>query len=231
MKQRRRFERRPYQTLAQLAGYEPEEAEPVAVQPEPVAVNTATPEKVLEVNTATTPKPIQPQLRPVAVRKPDRHDANRERVNFWMDTQQKQEMKEFAARYGMDLTDFFIQAAVRFMEGVAVRTAAGVAVNTSHDDLMIWKTADDIIMLYARLTGNRWKPADDKVGRAYNEADRRLVEIGILNTLLNAKGKRINSFAYFIPEIDEAMAVRLSDETIEIMLPRRREQWAKRGKR
>jgi hypothetical protein len=75
------------------------------------------------------------------------------------------------------------------------------------------------------LTGNRWKPADDRCAAQFNEADRRLIEIGILNTLLNAKGKKINSFAYFVPEIDECLTVNLGDETIEIMLPRRRAQW------
>ncbi len=245
---RRKLSRiRGHLTLDELCGYTSSDADlptPEAVQatltkleaaPAPVAVhtpkpevNTAAPDAPVAVNTAAPKPTIQPHIQPVAVPNRDRHDRERERVNFWMKKTQKRELKEFAMRQGLDLTDFLIEAAVHYMECVAVRSGEGVAVNTSHDDLMIWaKTADDIIMLYMCMTGNRWKPADDRAARQYNDADRRLIEIGLLNTLLNAKGKRINSFAYFIPEIDECLAVNLGEETIEIMLPRRREQWKK----
>ena len=63
-----------------------------------------------------------------------------------------------------------------------------------------------------------------------NEADRRYLEIGMLNTLLKFKGKHINSFKYFIPEIEEALAVKMADDTIAVLLKRRNEQWEQKRK-
>lgn len=80
-------------------------------------------------------------------------------------------------------------------------------------------------MLYRNYTSNRWKPHDDTAGKEQNGTDRRLLEIGILNTMLNFKGRRINSFKYFLPEIEELQMSKLGEETLDIMLKRRREQW------
>jgi hypothetical protein len=135
------------------------------------------------------------------------------------------DIEHFCVEHGFNQQDFADLAFNHFIEHVVNQKHADVVNGLTHDDLMIYKTHDDIIMLYSNLTGNRWKPADDRCAVQFNDADRRLIEIGILNTLLNAKGKKINSFAYFIPEIDECLTVNLGDETIEIMLPRRRSQW------
>jgi len=110
-------------------------------------------------------------------------------------------------------------------DDVGVHKSEKVGVHTSHDDLMIRKTDDDIIMLYQRYTENKWKSADDRAARALNNIDRRIIEIGILNTLLNARGKRINSFAYFLPEIQTLIEINLHKETIDVYLERRRQQW------
>jgi hypothetical protein len=88
-----------------------------------------------------------------------------------------------------------------------------------------WSTDRDIIALYQSYTGNRWKPTDDQVGKDLHEIDRRIIEIGILQTLLNAKGRKIHSFAYFMPEIQVLIEVNLQKETLDAFLQTRRQQW------
>jgi hypothetical protein len=107
-----------------------------------------------------------------------------------------------------------------------ITESVDVAVHTRTKDVTIpWNTDDDIIVLYQSYTGNRWKPADDRVGKELHEIDRRIIEIGILQTLLNAKGKKIHSFAYFMPEIQVLLDVNLQKETLDAFLQRRRQQW------
>jgi hypothetical protein len=89
----------------------------------------------------------------------------------------------------------------------------------------MFKSHEDIIMLYRNYTSNAWKPHDDTAGKEHNDTDIRIIEIGIINTMLNFKGRRINSFKYFLPEIEELQMSKLGEETVQIMLKRRRQQW------
>lgn len=232
---------RAYRTISEILGEEvPVKApEPPKVEPAPVAAHIEPVAAKLPTETPLAAAPLptvalsgQPQAKRVAAHKRDRHLPNRKHVSFRLDKEKAKQYKRFAEDADMELGVFYDLAAAHFIKCVGSHLLANVGSERAHDDLMIWQTVDDVIIMYRNYTGNRWKPADDEAGKRFNGADRRLLEIGILNTLLNAKGKKINSFAYFIPEIEEAMTVKLSDETIEIMLPRRRAQWAgmKRGK-
>ena len=231
-----------HKTLDELCGYGPGESDE---QPTPEAVQ-ATLTKLEVVSTNPPPNTgnpqtqdglvgVIPQTNEVGLHKPERAvstnrhgkvSPNKKRMEFYLTVDKVKEIKLFCAAHDLSITAFFDWASTHLMDWVSTNPAAVVGGNTQLDDMMILAaTNEDIIMLYRNLTGNRWKPADDRRARQFNEADRRLIEIGLLNTLLNAKGKKINSFAYFVPEIEEAIIARLGDETIEIMLPRRREQW------
>ena len=147
-----------------------------------------------------------------------------------------EQIEDFCHKHKIDKLHFFEVAAAHLIEAVEVHQKRLVEGQTPHDDLKIYKTFEDIIMLYENLTGNDWKPTDVRVGRDFNETDRRFLELGMLRTILNFKGKKINSFAYFRPEIEftieEMREVKLPEETVEIMLRQRRKQVAhKRGLR
>lgn len=163
---------------------------------------------------------------PAASHKKDRHAKGRQQLNVRIANDIFQQIKEFCAKNQLPLQDFIEISASHYIEKMTSHKKEDTARKLAHDDLMIKKTHDDIIMLYSKHTGNRWKPADDRAAERFNTVDRRHVELGILNTLLNAKGKRINSFSYFIPEIEMMTSIGLTTETVGIMLQRRRDQWA-----
>jgi len=185
----------------------------------------------------------------------DRHKLGRYKLTIRLNLDMANKIKQFCLETNLDIQDFIELAAVHYIENVAVHKIAvdghknkmwpsydDMMINTTDDDIiresakvdghistsdvMIpWSTDDDIIMLYQNYTGNRWKPADDRVGKELHETDRRIIEIGILQTLLNAKGRKIHSFAYFMPEIQVLMEVNLQRETLDAFLQRRRQQW------
>lgn len=194
-------------------------------QQQDLGVDTPTKIKPERVITPTRGKSVRTQKKEAGVQKTDRHSADKKKVNFYMNREKLREMNVFATRCDLTLTDFFEMAGAHFMECVGVHKLKDVGGNAPHDDLKIYRTSDNIVMMYKQYTGGRWKPHCDYAAEQFNSADIRYVEIGILNTLLKFKGKKINSFRYFVPEIEEALAVKLGDETLDIMLKRRREQW------
>lgn len=94
----------------------------------------------------------------------------------------------------------------------------------AHDDLMISTTHDDIIMLYKKFTKRKWTASDDRAARKFNDTDRRLIEIGMIQTIINARGKKINSFAYFIPEIQVLIDLHASNQQLDVYLLARRDR-------
>lgn len=166
-------------------------------------------------------------------RRGDRHREGRAQFKVRPDGDILKEVKKFCAARGLTYQEFFEHAAVHFMNAVGTHETGVVGTLVPHDDMMMMinKSDDDIIMLYRSYTGNRWKAADDRVGAEYNGTDRRIIELGILSTLVNSKGKRINSFAYFKPEIDskidEVRETKLGDETIDAYLSLARRRWGK----
>jgi hypothetical protein len=197
-----------------------------------VGVNTPTLARLVGVSTPTNKTGGSPRAGGAGVRRSDRHPAEHAKLNTWQPRTLIKEFKEFALRHGLTLTEFIALAGVHFMECAGVRREENVGVNTPHDELMMFMTHDDIIRLYQGVTGNKWKPADDRVARRYNETDRRLIEIGILSAAIRTKAKRINSFAYFKDEIDlsveGAKEAKLGDESIEDILRGRRNIWERK---
>ncbi len=164
--------------------------------------------------------------------KSDRHRGNKARYDNRIDPEIFKRIKRFLLEQGMDQQDFAELSAVHYMEHVAVHKKAGVDGQPSLDDrsrlMMVYKTSPSIINLYLQYNpDSKWKAGDDRAGEQFNQTDLRLVELGILHTLLRTERKRIHSFAYFVPEIDETLAVPLAEETIHVMLKRRREQYEK----
>lgn len=162
--------------------------------------------------------------------KKDRHRGNKARYDNRIDPGILTEIKKFCAGEGIDQQEFAELSAVHYMRSVAGHRKGKVDGLPSHDDqprsMMLFKTRSFIIDLYLQYNpDNRWKARDDRAAEGFNNADPRLVELGILHTLLRTERKRIHSFAYFAPEIEDAVAVPMASETVDMMLRRRREQY------
>lgn len=166
----------------------------------------------------------------------DRHAPGSYRVNSRIPEVLATELKHLALDMGIDFQELVAQALTHFKqcvgahikEQVGEQSFVSAGAKVHYDDLKIFKTYDDIIMLYEAYTGNRWKVKDDRDGQQFNGLDRRIIEVGILQTMLNFRGRKINSFKYFIPEIEIAIQANLKGETLELFLKRRREQWQTR---
>jgi hypothetical protein len=110
--------------------------------------------------------------------------------------------KVLAAKQGMELSQYVEFVLGNFMS--PQNEKAGINVPLDDQRLIIYRTKSTIINIYRTRTGNpKWTMKDDVAASAFNEVDIRLVELGILQTLGNRQGGgKINSFSYFVPEIN-----------------------------
>jgi hypothetical protein len=169
----------------------------------------------------------------------DRHSKNKIKRTIRYSLAIDKQIQDFCAKHKLHLQDFHELAVAHYMASVdGHKTANTVNVDghnftkwPSHDDLMIFKTHDDIIMRYERLTGRKWKPSDDRAATPFNNIDHQLIEIGMIHTYIQAKGKRINSFAYFIPEIQTMIDANFDRSNLGVYLKARRKlllNWMKK---
>lgn len=166
--------------------------------------------------------------------KSDRHSTDLVRQHFRIPPDLDKKFRLFRAEQRLELQEFYQLAGVHFIEHVGAHNVEGVDALASHEDRrkMIWKASSTIINLYLQyLPDNKWKARDDREAERYNDADPRLIELGILHALIRTEHRRIHSFKYFVEEIEENLAVPLADETLDVMLKRRREQWRAKQER
>jgi hypothetical protein len=152
-------------------------------------------------------------------RRGDRHRDTRKQVIFRLSPAKIIAVKQWCLDHDDVSMQDFLELAVDSMLSRTVDSTL------SHDDVMkLYKTLPTIINLYRAYTGNKWNPNDDGAGHAFNDVDIRLIELGMCQTILNAQGRRIHSFKYFVPEIQLAMSAGLGEETLQIMHRHRKEQ-------
>ena len=119
-----------------------------------------------------------------------------------------QEIKVLCARANIDIQEFYEQAASRHLEYLLAQGyGQPPASKLAHDDMMIFKTHEDIIMRYQTYTLQKWASRDDRDGQRYNEVDLRLLDIALISTIEkklrgNTAKQPVKSFNYFTQEID-----------------------------
>ncbi len=139
----------------------------------------------------------------------DRHQRKHETIRINEDILKR--INIFCAQFGITKQEFWETLAVHHFEQFdkKLSTSFDTVVDSmlSHDDMMIFKTHDDIIMRYETYTNQQWTRRDDREGAPYNTIDIRLLEIAFISTiekkLRGTTGKQpIKSFNYFTNEID-----------------------------
>lgn len=167
--------------------------------------------------------------RKVDSRKGDRHRGDKVPFNTRISGETFNRIKHFCIDRGLEQQEFAELAAIHFIEAVESQKAGVGDSRQALDDrelMILFKTHPSIINLYLQYNPeNRWKPADDYEGQRYNDRDIRLIEFGIIQTQFNARFKKINSFKYYLTEIEIALETPLTDETIEVMLKHARRRW------
>jgi hypothetical protein len=152
------------------------------------------------------------------------------RVALRPNTDVLQQIRVWCATRNMDLSRFFEVAGLYFIENLDAQTNSTLDAKTPHDDrrLMMFKTKPTIINLYrAYNPKNQWKINDDKVACELNDTDIRLIELGIIQTQFNARFKRVNSFGYYLTEIQNWRDNAPGEEMLDFLLKHHREQWQK----
>lgn len=194
-----------------------------------VDANASTQSGRVDAKTPTSRKRGRPAKKGTDAHKVDRHRTDLVRQHFRIPPELDEKIRLFRATQDLELQEFYQLAAAHLIDSVDAHKSEHVDALASLDDrdtMILFKTHPSIINLYLRYNPeNRWKPADDYEGQRYNGKDIRLVEIGIIQTQFNARFKKVNSFKYYTTEIDEALAVPLADETVDIMLKQGRRRW------
>lgn len=154
---------------------------------------------------------------------------------FRTSPEMKQKIKEFCAKEGIDKQDFYNLAAIHYMEHLVNQNSQDSVNKLTLDDrrlIKMWKTKTSVINLYlAYNPENKWKFPDDEAGVKYNDTDLRLIELGIIETQFNSGFKKINSFSYYLNEIDNFAGQNLSEEMLTFLTAHYREKWkSKTGK-
>lgn len=171
---------------------------------------------------------VHPVVNYKSSRSQDRHAKSRNLLAVRLPNEFIDEVKDFCKEKNLLLQDVVELALRNYMEKVVNHQntnelTAKVVNQLTHDDqLMIYKTHDDIIMLYRRLTNKKWSAADDRVAYKMNDVDLKIIEVGMIHTFIQAKGKKINSFAYFVPEIKNVIDAKFDRQHLSVYLKSRR---------
>jgi hypothetical protein len=155
------------------------------------------------------------------------------RVNLHLDKELDKKVRQYCldAEPRLELKEFFEIAAINFLD---TQNNKSLGAKTPYDDrrLMIsYKTKVHIINLYLRYNSilnakTKWTVRDDEKSFQLNEVDSKVIELGIIQTQFqkNFKGK-INSFSYYLNEIDNFNELGMSGEVLDTMLKINRQRW------
>jgi hypothetical protein len=179
---------------------------------------------------------IQKRAKSEKAGKWEKYDKVRDRKGIFLrtDSDLTKQFKMFCIDNDLEFAQATEIAWVQFMESLDIQKSESLAIKISHDDrrLMIrWKSKGHIINLHLRYTAIlnpkiRWNVRDDEKAARLNEVDSRVIELGIIQTQFqkNFKGK-INSFSYYLNEIDNFTQLEMSGEVLDTMLEINRRRW------
>jgi hypothetical protein len=159
-----------------------------------------------------------------------------DRVNLRPSVEILQKAKVYAAENRLNLTELFELAVMNLID-LDAQNKSNLDAKTPLDDRrrrLLFKTNVRIINLwleYNRILDakSKWKPKDDVIGMTYNDADLRIVELGIIQTHNNYFQIENpidppRSFKYYTSEIEKVRTFTPPD-ILDNLLERHRKWW------
>jgi hypothetical protein len=155
------------------------------------------------------------------------------RVNLHLDKELDKKVRQYCldAEPRLELKEFFEISAIHFLD---TQNNKSLGANAPYDDRRLmtsYKTKWHIINLYLRYNSilnakSKWTVRDDEKSFQLNEVDSKVIELGIIQTQFqkNFKGK-INSFSYYMNEIDNFKELGMNGEVLDTMLKINRQRW------
>lgn len=160
------------------------------------------------------------------------------RVNLQIDKEIDRKVRQFCkidAHPKTDLRQFYERAAVMLLDFLDTQTPQSLGAYAPYDDRRLMRTYKcnvSIINLYLAYNfffnqKTKWTMKDDEAGLRFNNVDIRIVELGIIQTHFNRgfRPGKINSFQYYINQIEEMTTLEFGEETLEAMLKINRTRW------
>jgi hypothetical protein len=157
------------------------------------------------------------------------------RINLHVSKETDRKVREYCLKTDprLELKEFFELAARHFLD---TQSNQSLGVYTPYDDrrlMMNWKSRLFIINLYLQYNEifnkkTKWTVNDDEKAFRFNEVNPKVIELGIIQTQFQKgfKGK-INSFSYYINEIENFIELGMDGEVLETMLKINRQRWQK----
>lgn len=148
---------------------------------------------------ASSPLLLAPKSASTSKRKRRFTPAGKDQLNVRIDKTLKAKLDVLAAAEGKTMNALIegILAAVLAHDGARLLAPFDI-----DDD-----STDDIIKLFARLTGRPMNAADREAYAEVRHYDQAVLKIGMYTTVFHCRGQRINSFRYFLPEIEKAASL------------------------
>ncbi|MBC7947114.1 MAG: hypothetical protein H7Y42_04485 [Chitinophagaceae bacterium] len=178
-----------------------------------------------------------------------KYDTKRKSKGTFLRTNDEitKKFKQFCIEKGWDFSHGTEVAWNKLMTDLDIQTGGSLDSLIALDDRrlkMLYKTRPFIINLYLRYNAifneisaasaktnwsARWTPRDDEAARKYNETDPRIIELGIIQTQTN-KGigqGRIQTFKYYVDEIENVLLSEIGTEMLDTILQYHRQVWTR----
>lgn len=175
----------------------------------------------------------------------EKYDKNRKRKGTFLRTGEEitKKFKQFCIENDWDFSHGTELAWNKIMSDLAIQKPGGLDSLIALDDRrlkMLYKSKPFIINLYLAYntifnefsSGKsnwkpRWTPRDDEAGQKLNDSDIALVELGIIQTQINkgAGQGRIQTFKYYMDEIENFLQAEINPETARTILEVNRKMW------
>ena len=199
---------------------------------------TTTDTKTPEINTSDIRDKSKTVRRAYDASYEEKRKANEsiDRMNLRPHVTIGKKIRVFCAEQRLDLTEFFQLAAVQYIENYGHPSNLNSDTKTPLDDRrlrLLYKTRPTIINLYLAYNlvfneKSKWTVRDDEAASKFNNLDIRLIELGFIQTQGNKQfAGKINSFNYYVPEIESFIEMEMPEASIILMLEVNRQRWAK----
>ena len=158
------------------------------------------------------------------------------RVNLHIDKELDKKVRRYCLESDprVELREFYERAAVLLLDTQSSKELGAFAPLDDRRLMTLYKTKPFIINLYLTYNSifnpkSKWSVRDDEAGFSLNDVDLRIIELGIMQTQANKNftGK-INSFGYYLPEIENFISLNMPEDALQVMLDINRRNWNNR---